>query len=69
LGTLNFSFTEEEIQSLIKKYKLDNQSDLINYASFCNNIDSVFGENSNPNDILANSKSTAVSSTFRVPYL
>ena len=61
MGTLNFKFTEEEIQQLLQKYQLDEKSGLVNYADFCNNIDKVFGEESNPAEVLGNNKSTAVS--------
>jgi hypothetical protein len=40
------------------------KSGLVNYSSFCENIDSVFGEAANPTDVIGNSKSTAVSLTF-----
>ena len=58
---MKFSFTEPEIQQLLQKYKLDDTSGLIDYASFCANIDSVFGEDINSHQIINNTKSTAVS--------
>lgn len=57
LGTLNIKFSEEEIGQLICKYKLD--SGLINYSDFCSNVDFVFSDNADPNQIIENSKSTA----------
>lgn len=60
MGTLNFRFQEHEIQQLIQKYKLDETSGLINYFKFCDNIDKVFGEELNSNQVLQHNKSTAV---------
>lgn len=39
------------------------KEDLINYAGFCDSIDSVFGEGRVPAEIIGNAKSTAVSIT------
>jgi hypothetical protein len=40
------------------------KSGLVNYSTFCDYIDSVFGEAANPTDVIGNSKSTAVSQIF-----
>jgi|LauGreDrversion4_2_1035121.scaffolds.fasta_scaffold64522_6 hypothetical protein len=37
------------------------KSGLVNYSTFSNYIDSVFGEAANPTDVIGNSKSSAVS--------
>jgi hypothetical protein len=58
IGTLKFLLSEEEMQELLNKYKLDNG--LINYSSFCKNINEVFTENSNPEAVVENSKSKPV---------
>lgn len=55
MGTLNIRLDEEEIQELMKKYLLP--SGLIDYASFCDNINQVFQEN--PDTVIANSQSTS----------
>jgi len=57
MGTLNVRFSEEEITSLINKYKCTNG--LINYADFCKNIDTVFSDKGDPTAVIENSKSSA----------
>jgi hypothetical protein len=49
--------SEPEIQQLLGKYRDTNG--LINYSAFCNNVDSVFADTTNPIDVIENSKSTA----------
>jgi hypothetical protein len=57
LGTLNIQLSMEEVNALIAKYRLD--SGLINYADFCNNIDTVFAAGSDPDAVINNAKSSA----------
>ena len=46
---------------MLQKYAVDEKSGLVNYANFCSNIDKVFGEETNTNEVLNNNKSSAVS--------
>lgn len=57
LGTLNIRFTEQEVQQLIAKYRM--QNGLINYDSFCTNIDNVFFDGADPMGVINNAKSSA----------
>lgn len=57
LGTLNFKFSEQEIQQLLKKYQC--QNGLVNYADFCANVDNVFSDTCDTQAVIDNSKSTA----------
>lgn len=59
LGTLNVRFSETEIQQLLAKYKQPYGAGLVNYADFCNNVDTVFSDSVNPVAVIENSKSTA----------
>ena len=49
---------EKEVQQLLSKYKLP--SGLIDYSSFCGNIDHVFSDVADPYAIIENSKSSSV---------
>jgi hypothetical protein len=53
--------TEDEIVELIRKYRVPEKEGLVNYADFANYIDSVFGEQANPTEVIGMAKSTAVS--------
>lgn len=57
LGTLNFQFKESEIRQLLTKYT--QTGGLVDYATFCANIDKVFSYDVNHRDFIENSKSTA----------
>ena len=61
---MNIRLTEEEIKTIIAKYKLQDKEDLINYAQFCENIDRVFGEGVSPTEVIGGSKSTAVTFSY-----
>ena len=50
LGTLNLTLTENDVQALLAKYRL--ATGLVNYSSFCKNIDSVFEASTDPNSVL-----------------
>lgn len=54
---MNIRFTEQEVQQLISKYRM--QNGLINYDSFCNNIDNVFFDGADPMGVINNAKSSA----------
>ena len=56
-AALNFRFTEAEVQQLLGKYR--EQSGLISYSRFCNNVDTVFTDSVDPISVIENSKSTA----------
>ena len=58
LGTLQFRFTEEEIQQLLKKYSLG--AGLVGYSDFCKHIESVFEPGANEQAVIENSKSQAI---------
>ena len=54
---MNIKFTEQEVQQLIAKYRM--QNGLINYDSFCKNIDNVFFDGADPMGVINNAKSSA----------
>ena len=54
---MNIRFTEQEVQQLIAKYRM--QNGLINYDSFCTNIDCVFSDGADPMGVINNAKSSA----------
>lgn len=60
MGTLNIRLTEDEIQQLIRKYRVPEKEGLVNYADFADYIDSVFTEKANPTDVIGMARSTAV---------
>lgn len=42
---------------------MQDKTGLIDYATFCENIESVFGENADPKEVIGGSRSTAVRKT------
>ena len=58
LGTLQFRFTEEEIQQLLRKYSLG--AGLVGYTDFCRNIESVFEPGADEKAVIENSRSHAI---------
>lgn len=57
VGTLNLRLSEAEVNSLLDKYRLP--SGLIDYASFCQSVDTVFSDAADPKAAIQNAKSTA----------
>ena len=57
MGTLNFSLSGEEINQLIRKYGQANS--LVNYASFCANVDHVFSADGDVKSAIDQYKSSA----------
>jgi hypothetical protein len=57
LGTLNFKFSEQEIQQLLNLHNYKHP--LVNYYAFCANVDHVFSDQCDSNAVIDNSKSTA----------
>ena len=54
---MNIKFSEQEVQQLIAKYRMTNG--LINYDSFCTNIDNVFFDGADAMGVINNAKSSA----------
>ena len=57
VGTLNLRLSEVEVTALLDKYRLP--SGLIDYASFCANVDHVFTDAADPKAAIDNAKSSA----------
>jgi hypothetical protein len=51
------------MQQLLRKYKLDNG--MLNYSTFCKNIDEVFTEGGDAKAVINNSNSRAVGFTHK----
>lgn len=55
------NLTEAETTELINRYATPNQPGLINYRDFINKLDEVFSDQMNPTEVIANSRTSAVS--------
>ena len=55
------NLTEQETQQLLDRYQAKDGTGLVNYRTFVNKLDEVFQEHMNPNDVIMNARTSAVS--------
>ena len=58
------TLTEQETTDLLARFRVMDNSNHINYRSFVNELDAVFGEDVNPSSVIQNARTSAVSYTF-----
>ena len=64
IGTLGVNLTAQETNDLLARFRVNDNSNHINYRTFVNELDTVFGEDVDTAAVIQNARTTAVSYTF-----